>query len=190
MKIDYVYIFSQVFVVINYTLLIFSYQLKNRRTILIVNFISVIATAISYLLLSAYTGLAMTGVALIRSIIFLNGESKKKRSKKITKKDIKILAFLYFISILLAILTYDGILSLMSVSATMLYTYSIWQKSTKVYKIVGVPVCISAIIYNIYIHSILGVIFEIFLAISAIIGLICENISSKYSNIKELKYEH
>lgn len=177
------YVLSQVFVIINYVLLIATYQLKNRKTILIVNFISTIAVSISYLLLSAYTGFAMAIVALIRNILFLKND---KKSKKNSKKDIAILLFLYAISILFAIITYDGFFSLMPVLVVILYTYSIWQKNTKIYKILGVPVSIGAIIYNLYINSICGVIFESFLAVSAIIGLLRENINNK--SVKNKKY--
>ena len=62
----------------------------------------------------------------------------------------------------------------MSVLATMLYTYSIWQKKTSVYKILGIIIEVIWIIYNIYIFSIFGIIVEIFLTISAIVGSIRE----------------
>jgi len=101
-------------------------------------------------------------------------EKKNGKSEQITRKDIVILMVLYVISIISAIYTYEGFLSLMSVFATMLYTYSVWQKKTSVYKILGVPVGIIWIIYNVYIASIFGIILEIVLLISAIIGIIRE----------------
>ena len=63
---------------------------------------------------------------------------------------------------------------MMSIAATMLYTYSVWQKKTSVYKILGIIIEVIWIIYNIYIFSIFGIIVEIFLLISAIIGIIRE----------------
>jgi hypothetical protein len=62
----------------------------------------------------------------------------------------------------------------MSVFATMLYTYSVWQKKISIYKILGIPVGIIWIIYNIYIVSIFGIILEVVLLISAIIGIVRE----------------
>ena len=62
----------------------------------------------------------------------------------------------------------------MSVFATMLYTYSVWQKKTSIYKILGIPVGIIWISYNIYIVSIFGIILEVVLLISAIIGIVRE----------------
>lgn len=169
------YILSQVFIIINYIFLSLTYQSKSRKHILIFNFGALIATGISYILLSAYSGLAMVVVAIIRNIIFIIDEKKNGKSNKNSAKDYIILAILYIISIISAIFTYNGFLSMMSVIATMLYTYSVWQKNTKIYKALGIPIGIMWIIYNIYIFSIFGIILEVVLAISSIIGYIREN---------------
>ena len=59
----------------------------------------------------------------------------------------------------------------MSIFATMLYTYSIWQKSPKIYKILGVPSGITWIVYGIYIKSFFAVVLECVLLIATIIGI-------------------
>ena len=164
------YILSQVFIIISYIFLIFTYQTKNRKSILIFSFISLIATGLSYIFLSAYSGLAMVGVAIIRNIIFIVDEKKNGKRTKNTAKDYIILAILYLISIVFAIFTYNGILSMMSVAATMLYTFSVWQKNTKVYKLLGIPIEIIWIIYNIYIFSVFGIVLESILAVSTVVG--------------------
>lgn len=169
------YILSQVFIILYYIFLIMTYQSKSRRNILIFNFCALIATGISYIFLSAYSGLAMVIVAIIRNAIFIIDEKKNGKSDRNGIKDYIILAILYSISIIFAIFTYNGILSMVSVIATMLYTYSVWQKDTKVYKLLGIPIGIMWIIYNIYIFSIFGIILEVVLAISSIIGYIREN---------------
>ncbi len=168
------YILSQVFIIISYILLAFTYQTKNRTNILIFNFGSLIMTGLSYIFLSAYSGLAMVGVAIIRNIIFIIDEKKNGKSNKNSAKDYVILAILYIISIAFAIITYNGILSMMSVAATMLYTFSVWQKNTKVYKLLGMPIEAIWIIYNVYIFSIFGIILESVLAVSTVVGYIRE----------------
>ncbi len=170
MELTLEYILSQVFIIISYLFLVLSYQAKSRKTILIYSFVSLIANGISYVFLQAYTGLAMCFVALFRNIIFMVDEKKNGKSEKISKKDIVILAVLYLISLLSTVFTYDGFLSLLSVFATMLYTYSVWQKKTTIYKILGLPIGILWIAYNIYIMSIFGIILESILTISAIYG--------------------
>ncbi len=175
MHIDFTleYILSQIFTIVSYVMLCYTYQLKSRNKILIVNFISLIATGISYLLLHAYSGLAMVIVAIIRNIIFYY--DKNKEEKKHNTKDIIILGILFTISIVFAYFTYNGFLSLMSVFATMMYTFSVWQKNPTIYKFLGIPIEIIWIIYNIYIKSIFGIILEICLFISIIIGILKKN---------------
>ncbi len=73
---------------------------------------------------------------------------------------------------------------MMSVFATMLYTFSVWQKNTKVYKLLGTPVETIGIVYNIYIFSIFGIILETIVAISTVIGYLRE---SSNKNEKEME---
>ena len=184
MELTLTYVLSQVFIIINYVLLMATYQVKNRKTVLIFNCVSMIAEGLSYIFLSAWSGLAMVFVGIIRNLIFMIDEKRNGKSDRITKKDIIILIVLYIIAIISAIYTYEGFWSLMSVFATMLFTYSVWQKKTKIYKILGIPVGIVWIIYNIYIVSLFGIILESLLLISAVIGIIRENKMKKKIIIK------
>lgn len=168
------YILSQVFTIITYGLLALTYYAKDRKKVLIISFISIIANGMAYIFLNAWTGLAMCIVALIRNIIFLIDEKKNGKRETIDKKDIIILIILYAISIISAIFTYDGFLSLLSVFATALYTFSVWQKKTNMYKLLGIPIGILWILYNIYIMSMFGIILETILLICSITGYLLE----------------
>lgn len=170
MELTLQYILSQVFVIISYFLLVLSYQAKSRKNILVLSNISLVANGIAYVFLQAYTGLAMCFVAIVRNVIFLIDEKINGKTEKIEKKDTVILAILYLISVISTIFTYDGILSLIPVVITMIYTYSVWQKKTSVYKLLGLPMGILWIAYNIYIMSIFGIILETILTISAVYG--------------------
>lgn len=169
---DITYILSQIFTIINYTLLGLTYYAKDRKKILIISFLSIIANGVAYILLSAWTGLAMCIVALIRNVIFILDERRNGKKDTINKKDIIILIVLYLITIISTIFTYDGFLSLLSVFATSIYTYSVWQKKPSMYKILGIPGGILWILYNIYIKSIFGIILESILLICSISGYI------------------
>lgn len=174
MEITITYIVSQIFTIITYVLLGLTYYAKNRKTVLVISFLSLIANGLAYVFLNAYTGLAMCMVALIRNIIFIVDEKKNGKREKNDKKDIIILLVLYAISIVSAVFTYDGFFSLLSVFATMLYTYSVWQKKTNIYKLLGIPIGILWILYNIYVKSIFGIILEGVLLICSISGYILE----------------
>ena len=71
MEITTEYIISQVFTIITYVLLAVTYYAKDRKAVLTISFLSLIANALAYGFLFAYTGVAMCFIALIRNIIFL-----------------------------------------------------------------------------------------------------------------------
>lgn len=179
MEISITYIISQIFTIIMYGLLAISYYAKERKRVLTLSFLSLIANGIAYILLNAYSGLAMCVLALVRNIIFLVDENKNGKRENITKKDIIILIILYAVAIISAVFTYEGFLSLFSIFATMLYTYSVWQKKTRVYKFLGIPIGILWVLYNFYIKSIFGVILEAILFVCSVTGYILEVRKSK-----------
>lgn len=174
MELTTAYVLSQIFTIITYVLLAMTYYAKNRKAVLTISFASLITNGLEYVFLNAYSGLAMCIVALIRNVIFLVDEKKNGKRDTNTKKDIVILVILYVISIISAVFTYDGFLSLLSVFATMLYTYSVWQKKTNIYKLLGMPIGVLWILYNIYVQSVFGVILEAILLVCSMTGYILE----------------
>ena len=168
------YILSQVFTIIMYIALGATYYAKDRNKVLIISFLSIISNMIAYTLLNAWSGLAMCALGMFRNIVFLIDEKKNGKREKINKFDIIFLIILYFLSAILAVYTYEGFLSLLSVFATMVYTYSVWQKKTRIYKLLGIPVCILWVLYNVYIMSIFGIIFESVLLICSVTGYVMD----------------
>lgn len=172
MEIGFKYVISQVITIVIYLILAMSYYSKNRGKILILNFAALSLKIIVYSLLEAWTGLSMTIVSIIMNVIFIVEYRKNKDS--INKNDILILITIYVISIIFTIFTYSGFFSLFSVFATMVYIFSVWQKSKSVYKILGIPISILWIVYNIYIKSIFGIMLETLLLICSCVGYILD----------------
>ena len=158
MNLSITYIISQILVVIYYLTYTYTFNLKSKKKILYIGIIATIISAISYLLLKAYTGMLMCFIAIIRNIWF--NESKNKCN----------LLIILLITIIGSIFTYQGIFSLLSVIATIIYTYSLWQTSTKKYKLLGIFVNLFMIIYNCSIKSFMGVICMFIALISSIVG--------------------
>lgn len=168
------YVLSQIFTILMYVLMGWTYLIKTKRKIVIVSIFSLVANLIAYVLLGAWTGLAMCAVAMLRNLYILWDEKNHSKRETNEKRDYVFLALVYLGIILATIPTYEGFLSLFSVFATSIYTYSIWQKSTKVYKFCGIPVGVLWIAYNSYVHSIFGVILEGILLIVSVFGYIKE----------------
>lgn len=169
------FILSQVIVVISYIFTAMTYIVKNRKWLLIYSFISLVMMGLSYFFLSAWSGFAMTGVAILRNIIFLV-QNKKENDKSITAVDWVILAVLVAIQIGLSVWTYDGPLSMLSVLATMIYTISVWQKNITAYNILGIFCNLSWIAYDIFVGSIFAIVCETILLIVMIINLIIKQV--------------
>ena len=141
---------------------------------LIISFLGLVCCSTSYALLGAWAGFAMTFISMLRNMIFLIDEQKNGKSNIITKKDILILFVLCFTSILFSIITYNGFFSLFSLTATILYTVSVWQKDIIIYKALGIPVFIFDMIYNISVGSYVGALLEFILVFNSIFGFVSE----------------
>ena len=174
-----VYILSQIFTVISYAALAITYVLKNKKAIATVSLLAPTALFFAYLLLGAWTGLAMDIIALSRNVYIFWDESKHGKRKSHQKRDYIFLAVIFSAVILLTIPTYDGPMSLLPVAATFIYTFGLWQKSPKVYKLLGIPTEGLGMLYNVYIGSFFGVLAEATLLVVATIGLITDKQKKK-----------
>lgn len=181
-----VYIWSQVFTVIEYALLGWSYFAKNRKLVVILDIFSMISGIIALILLDAGLGIALSIIILLANFYYLWDENvrKKRDLKKYFLRDyIAITVILVSIGIV-TIFTNDGPFSLLSTIATTLYEISIWQKSTKTYKLLGIPVAFCWATYNIFIGSIFGILCETGIFIASIWGYIKETRASKRRQTK------
>lgn len=101
-------------------------------------------------------------------------DEKNRKSKVLNKRDYFILLILILIITIFTIFTYNGWPSLLSVAATTISTIAIWQKNTKYYKLLGIPVSLAWLGYDIYLKSFFAIILESILLIVTIIGYLKE----------------
>ena len=167
------YTISQIIVFIMYVLLVLTYIERSRKQILITNIVVDILEGISFYLLNGYTGFAMSFFYIIRDVFFLN-EIKNIKNSQFTKRDYIILLILLLMIVGLTIVAYDGIFSLFSVIATIITTVAIWQRNTKIYRILGILSCMFWLGYYIYIYSIVAIVLESILLIATVFGVIRE----------------
>lgn len=169
------YIWSQILTIIEYGLLGASYLAKKRKAIVVLDILSMTTGIIAFILLGADLGMAMSVVILLANFYYLWDENEQGKHNKLTLRDYIVLAIVLVVIAVLAVMTYDGPLSLLSVAATVLYEISIfWQGNTRVYKLLGVPVAFCWMTYNGFIGSIFGVICEMVMFITSIVGYVRE----------------
>lgn len=175
MKMEFIYIISQIITILYFLILSFSYLLKDRKKILFLNFIAHIGQTTAMALLNGYTGSCMALIMTIRDLVFLGEEQIKTKDKKTNSKfNFIVFIITIILIILLTIISYNGLTSLLSVIATFLSTIGLWQKNSKVYKIIGFIVGILWLLYNVSIMSIMGIILETILILATVSGFIRE----------------
>ena len=170
MEFTVAYIISQILTLILYSFLGISYLQKNRNKVLILNIIVDILHIAAMCLLKGYSGAAMGLVSLYRDI-FLLIYSRKKNSKN---RDIFILITSVILIIIFSFVTYNGIFSMLSIVATLITTFAIWQKNVKYYKFFGIISSLLWILYNVFVFSVVGIVLESIIFIFSIIGYIKE----------------
>ena len=170
MEFTVAYIISQILTLILYSFLGISYLQKNRNKVLILNIIVDILHIAAMCLLKGYSGAAMGLVSLYRDI-FLLIYSRKKNSKN---RDIFILITSVILIIIFSFVTYNGIFSMLSIVATLITTFAIWQKNVKYYKFFGIISSLLWILYNVFVFSVVGIVLESIIFIFSTIGYIKE----------------
>ena len=154
---------------------VFSFQMNKHKQIMIMQIIATSLFGLQYFLLGAYTGMAVDIVATIRGIVFYN------KDKKWAQSNIWIVLFVLMF-ILSGIVTWQGPASVLVTLAMILNTFSF--SFTKP-KLVRSTILISSplvLIYNILTFSIGGVINEVCVEISSLIGLLRYDIKGKNIN--------
>lgn len=182
------YFWSQFFTILSYLFLLLVYTFKNRKLILPLNILASLTLAISYLFLKEYTGYAANIFAIFRAVM-LTLDFKFKNQKAY---DIALLSVFFTAITLIAIFTYQAPYSLLSVLATYIYTFSIWQKNRTWFNILGIPACLCYIIYNIFAGSVFGIVCESVVLVYIIIQLILIAVKTNRNkkNISEIKNEN
>lgn len=160
------YLVSQILVILATIFISVTYFEKNRKNILILFIFYSVLYGIHYLLLSALTGFFMNMVSIGRNIIFYRHEKKKQENS------IYFLIILFIIIILFGVFSYNDMFSIISMSASLISTYSVWQRNIKVYRVLAIIVSICFIIYAIHINSLFAIITEVILLMAEFIGVL------------------
>ena len=179
MEITAAYIWSQIFTVAEYSLLGLSYLARRRKLVVVLDIFSMICGIIAFVLLGADLGVGMSIVILLANFYYLWQEGKPELRKRGYWWDYVMLAVILAVILIITLFTFEGWLSLLSVAATVLYEISIWQNSTKVYKMLGIPVAFCWMSYNGFVLSPFGVICEFIMLTVSIYGYVKEVKSHK-----------
>ena len=121
---------------------------------------------IEYLLLGAFSAASMNFLSFLRLLVYYF----------YTLLNIKISKWILFVFIalvlLFGIITYDGLISLLPIIITVLYTYAFWQNNLNVARIIYIVAAIIWIYYNYEVGAYVGIIGNALEITTGLISLI------------------
>ena len=143
-----------------------SFQKNNRYFILLFLIIAQILFTIHFGLLGAWTGAAMNGVAALRTYIFNQRESKHWSNNHVW---LYLFILLFWIS---GIISWKGYFSLLPILAMTVDSFAVWNKKTsniRLFMLIPRPLWF---VYNFTVGSYAGMITEVFVLFSIVVGVI------------------
>ena len=144
---------------------VIAFQCKKHKTILFWRTMNEFLFAVQYLLLGAYTGMAMNLVGCVRNIIFSHNVQKQKNNLPFV-----LLFCLLFIGS--GIYTWQGYASIFIIVAKLITTIAYGNRNTTIMRCCVLVTSSSWLVYNIFAGSQAGVLCEIFTLTSLVFGII------------------
>ena len=154
-----------------------SFQCKKHNSILCFRTLNEVVFAIQYLLLGAYTGMAMNLIGCVRNTVFTKQVAKGKKTTVPTV--IFCVIFLVF-----GIFTWQGMKSILIIVAKVLSTVAYGNKNTTVVRAIIFMTSASWLIYNYCVFSIAGVVCEALTLISLLIGILRLDVAPRLAKRK------
>lgn len=145
---------------------ILSIQNKDKKGILIYQIVANILYFIQYYLLNAYSACLMNFITAVRCLKFYLEE------KKYDKVSNNSFMFFTILIIIIGIFTYNGILSLLPIIASLIYMYSVWQNNLNTTRYLFIVAAFIWFYYNFSIGAYINVVGNIFEIVSGIISII------------------
>ena len=151
---------------------VYSFQLNKHKHIMIAQIIATVLFGAQYYLLGAFTGVALDAVGVVRDIVFYN------KDKKWASGNIWTVVFVLMM-IAVGAITYQNCVSLLMIAAMVLNTISFSFTKPKLVRRTILIASPFLLVYNILTGSIGGVINEIFVEISSVVGMLRHDIKKK-----------
>ena len=166
------YLISQVFGLAGTVLNFCIYRQESHKRLLIFKLSTDIAFMIHYCLLSAWSGMAVSMLASIRTLVFMRFEKKGQIPRWVVLLFMGITALSGFV-------TWQGPRTLITTTVAILAVFSFAQKNPRVTRVLAIPISGSMLIYNLIIGSISGMINEGLALISSATKLVSEHTSRR-----------
>ncbi len=142
------------------------YQQKDRKKLLLFKLSADICWVVHYLCILAPGGAIPNFVGIFRELVFVNREEKKWAGHFIWP------ILFIIINLSLGLASAKEPINLLPITASVFVTVSLWLKKPVLTKIISVPVSLAFLIYDIFVHSYIGIANESIAICSIIISFI------------------
>ena len=147
-------------------IIVFSYQQKSHKNILIFQMVSGLLFTVHFFLIGAYTGCVSNLIGAFRSLVYANRGKNKFTDFKLWPV---IFSVIFTAS---GILTWDNIFSVFPIFAMVASSVVLWIDSPRINRAFSIPTSACWLVYNIPNHSISGIATEIFVLSSIVVGML------------------
>ena len=141
------------------------YQQRSGKGLLKYKASADVLWIIHYLFIGGYTGAAVTGVALVRELVFYKGNRQGRKGWLV------LVAFLCA-GIVCAIVTWQNVFSLFAMAGSLLSVFSFWLGKPKVSRLLVFPISGCMLTYGIANGSDAILVNEILVILSSILGMV------------------
>ena len=176
-EIDWRELIGQCFGIAAFVIAFFAYQAKTSKKLLLVQSVAILCFCIHYALLGAMTGFSLNVICLTRNIIYYN-KDKKFFSSKIWPYALAL------VTVIIGIFTWESWYSILLIIALAVNTVCMSLPTSQDIRISLLVTCPFALVYNIFVFSVGGIINESLSIVAAIIGIIRCNREKKKESKK------
>lgn len=142
-----------------------TYQFKSEKSLLLVHLSTSAVFMLHYLLIGAISGCVLNGVGILRDIVYFNKEKINLGAKKLS-------AILTVFMTIVGLFSWQGIHSLLVIAGIAIHSYCLsFNDAQSVRKSIMIT-CPMVLLYDVFVFSIGGIIYESVAMISAMIGII------------------
>ena len=158
-------IVGHVFGAVAIGLFFLSYQVFDKKKLLIVQTVATAMMCLQYILIGAYSGFGLNIVCIIRNILFYH------RDKKLLS-GIWLPVTLALIMAVISLFSWDGYHSLLIIAGLMINTVCMGIFDSQRLRKSILLTCPMILVYNVFVASYSGMVSETMSIISAVIGII------------------
>lgn len=162
---------AQIVMLLAFIVMISSFWCKKRENILRLQILSSVLFVTQYILLGAYTGALMNFISIGRAYIF--GKKNECKSNSKIKWGSNWILFGFVAAFIIAsIATWDGVISIMALMATLVYTFAMWADKPQYIRLGSNIASVFWFTYNFFVGGYVGCVTETILFSSNTVAII------------------